>query len=159
MRNLKTFESFGSKLYLCVETFNGEGYSEPNLKVCDFKDIKDISNKWMENYGDDYEKNVNSLNSEYILDITFNGEEDSGRLIFMKIEPNKYYLLKVMPDMNETEIVDSYTTLEEAKQTLLEIINDEDSGFEQDDVDDYDGELSFGSHTDDGYEYYEIIKS
>ena len=162
MKHLKLYESFNSGIYLYSETFNGEGYSDPTLGVCSESEIIGIVNNWSESYGDEFTKNINRLDDEYKLDISFvdSEEEDAGRLIFKSVEPNKFYLVVVSPDVNETHIDEPHNTLEEAMDELDQIIHSEYYNFEQDDVDEYDGGLVFGSHNEDtGYEHYEIIKT
>jgi hypothetical protein len=161
MKHLQLFESFNSGVYIYSETYNGEGYSDPTLGVCKDGEIIDIFKNFAEHYPDDeWTKNVNHTDG-YKLDVSFvdHEEEDAGRIIFTSVEPNKYYLVVVSPDVNETNIGDPFSTIEEVKDELDQIIHSENYTFDSDDVEDYDGGLVFGSHTDDGYEHYEIIKT
>jgi hypothetical protein len=162
MKHLQLFESFNSGVYIYSETFNGDGYSDPTLGVCKEGEIIDVFKKFSEHYTDgEWTKNVNHTDG-YKLDVSFvdHDEEDAGRIIFNSVEPNKYYLVLVTPDVNETFIDDPHDTLEEALDELDQIVHNEDYDFDEDDVDEYDGGLSFGSHNNDtGYEHYEIIKT
>jgi hypothetical protein len=142
-----------------IDTFNGEGYSEPTIKVSQLRNsvetlniINEMRLTYCENkYAESEMKGDNEGDVILFLD----AEEDSGSIHIMDLPTPEFYIIQIKPQINEVKFWLKMPTMETALETLSEfIVNSNDFGFDEDDVEDYDGEDFFGSHAEDGEFYY-----
>lgn len=137
------------KKFILVDTWNGEGYSEPEVKVF--------------NHYDAMEQAYNELQQEYAnqgMDLTINEDsfiyeqgDDAGCVHQIEIEETT--IIKIMPDMNEVEII---VADDDAELNFHEmVINEsyEETPFKND----YEhGHTYYGEHAADGFVAYQLIK-
>ena len=139
-----------------IDVFNGEGYSSPSIFVSSNKEI--TKNKFAEfcrSYNADFMR-IETSDTE----ISFEGHNDSGRVFILDIPEDKFTLIKLQPDVCHGIVLESFTSLGDAKAKLSGFVN---SGiFDEDDVNDFEDELLFGSHDikgDEGFVHYQIIST
>jgi len=138
--------------YALVCTTNGENYSEPVIEVIEGIDdtIKRINH--YRNEASEYAQE--EKNDE--LDYSFDFMPDSSRVQAFKIPSDRHILLEIKPDINDVSIYSSYVNKRDCIHTIKYLINEH--AFEEDDINDYDGEDSFGSHDNDrGYIHLQIV--
>ena len=140
--------------YLIISTYNGEGYSSPILKTTTSREKAfEFKNDFIFEYPDDIEK------LEYNdFDIILDDGKSQGRIQII-ILPNTYNLLKVMPDVNDIQIIGHFDNLEDALVDLEVTVRNPECKFEEDDLADYSvNDKMFASHSDNqGYIHLEII--
>jgi len=132
-----------------VETFNGQGYSEPTIKQSEdvFKDTLEM----MKEYVGFFEIEI----AEGTL--CFDNGIDQGCIQCLDLPYDGFTLLRVLPDINEVFVDTRFAKLKSAKKYLKEIVND-GAFVEEDEVEEYDeNHMYFGGHTDNGFEYWAIV--
>ncbi len=142
---------FNEYKYILIELFNGEGYSSPfTVRVNNQAYFEQQLALLRESYNEFKETKVSNI--EY----TYSFQNSNGLIKLIQTPPDKFTLLELQPDVCEIKILKYYDTKQEALNELQQLITTGD--FEQDDVDDYDGEFSFDSHSEEvGYIHYQII--
>tara|TARA_R110000765_G_scaffold76456_1_gene149797 strand:- start:428 stop:880 length:453 start_codon:yes stop_codon:yes gene_type:complete len=144
-----------------VETFNGEGYSEPEFKVVEnrastqtIKLIEDLRSP----YREFVENQIDGHNKGDVI-LTYDNDEDQGSIHVMDLPDSQFYIIQVRPQVNEVKFWVKMPTMETALSTLKEhIVNDETFEWDEDDVEDYDGEDYFGSHGKEEFLYFKIVE-
>ena len=144
-----------------IETFNGEGYSEPEFKVVEnrastqtIKLIEDLRSPYLEFVEDQ----IDGHNKGDVI-LTYDNDEDQGSIHVMDLPTNEFYIVQVRPQVNEVKFWVKMPTMETALSTLKEhIVNDETFEWDEDDVEDYDGEDYFGSHGKEEFLYFKIVE-
>ncbi len=150
---------------LIVDTFNGEGYSEPTIKVSNVRnsvEALEIIDDMRLSYGDDFiEKEIDGDNKGDVI-LTLDDGEDQGAIHIMDLPTSEFYILKIDPQVNDVKFYAKMPTMEKALETLKDIIEDESTyGWDECDVEDYDGEDFFGSHADNldcNFYYFKIVQ-
>ncbi len=149
-----------------VDVQNGEGYSEPTIQIAEKSSLKslEIIAEMMETYGqDDWNKTMVSDESDSVvcsIEGKGHSEGDGGAIHIIDIPTYLVSIIHVEPDICSASLTSSHDTVEEAVAELTRIVNgDLKLIFEEDDVEEYDGELNFGSHHDDGFSYFEIVSA
>jgi len=141
------------KNYIVIETFNGEGYSNPQLyKEKNEENALSRIEALMYNY-DEESFEVSRIDD---FSYTFDDGQDQGAIQVIEVTDN-YNLIEVQPDVNEVYQINVFDTLEEALEELAGEVISTERMFDQEDINDYDGELHFGSHSNEGYIHLEII--
>ena len=146
---------------IIVETFNGEGYSEPVFRMTPqrnhIKTIEAIEEARL-TFGDDYlEEQVNGDREGDVI-LTYDNEEDQGSIHIMDLPTNEFYIVKVSPQVNEVKFYSKMPTMETALETLKDIVHDKDFSFDEYEIEEYDGEDFFGSHGEDEFLYFKIVQ-
>lgn len=151
---------------LIVDTFNGEGYSNPTIKVSHLRNstetLEIIDDMRMTYCQEEYvEEEIDGDNKGDVI-LCLNAEEDQGSIHIMDLPDSQFYIVQVRPQINEVKFFVKMPTKEKALETLKEyVIYDDKYGFDEDDVEDYDGEDFFGSHAnnlDCEYYHFEIVQ-
>ena len=150
---------------LLVDAFNGEGYSEPDIKVSNLRNsietLKIIEDMIL-SYGDGFvEKEMDGHYKDAVI-LSFDDGEDAGSIHIIDIPTNEFYVVQVQPQTNEVKFYVKMPTREKALEVFKEyLVYDDKYGFEEDDVENYDGEDFFGSHAnnlDCEYYYFKIVQ-
>lgn len=151
--------------YIMVESTNGQGYSEPTFKVVNDENKAMFITQAMLGYGGMKVKvtQINPLKTqiEYGHDET-ESYADCGMVELLPIKnENDWYIVCLLPDVNDAQICFCYDTCDDAQEQLSRIVNDNilNHDFEEDDVKEYESDnMSFGSHDNEiGYVCYQII--
>ncbi len=150
---------------LIVDTFNGEGYSGPTIKVSNVRnsvEALDIIDDMRLSYGDDFiEKEIDGDNKGDVI-LTLDDGEDQGSIHIMDLPTSEFYIIQVRPQINEVKFFVKMPTMKKALEVLKEyVVYDDKYGFDEDDIEDYDGEANFGSHADNldcEYYHFEIVQ-
>jgi len=152
-------------LSVVVSTYNGEGYSDIDTTVCNsLKEVEITIEEYEDVYfPDDLDKKV--LVGPFDVVIPVEKDDSAGRIQTL-VMPNKYTIIKVVPQINEAIIFGHYDHLKDAIIDLSIHVNGTQFNFELDDVVKYAGVsyteegLKFSSHDQKSGEfiYFEIIK-
>ena len=150
---------------LLVDTFNGEGYSEPTIKVSSIRnsvEALEIIDDMRLSYGDNFiEEQIEGDNKGDVV-LTFDDGEDQGAIHIMDLPTSEFYIVKIDPQVNDVKFYAKMPTMETALETLKDIVEDDATyGWDECDVEDYDGEDFFGSHSDNldcNFYYFKIVK-
>lgn len=149
---------------LIVDTFNGEGYSEPTIKVSQERSSSEtlrITQEMINSYGDEFTQE-NKIGENGDVFITFDDGEDQGSIHIMDLPTSEFYIIQVRPQINEVKFFVKMPTMKKALEVLKEyVVYDDKYGFDEDDIEDYDGEANFGSHADNldcEYYHFEIVQ-
>ena len=143
-----------NNLKYLIETYNGEGYSNPKIiKVNSKKELNKKFKGLLEEYPvKDFEYTHNCS-----YGVTFDNGTDQGAIQLIEVPDDKYTLLQVMPDINEVAVLDSSSDLN--KMLLLLEETAEENNFEDDDMAEYVNgvENILSSHGDNGFYHLQII--
>ena len=147
---------------LLVDTFNGEGYSDPMVKVSNIRnsvETLEIIDDMRLSYGDDFiEKQIDGDNKGDVI-LALDDGEDEGSIHIMDLPTSEFYVVQVRPQINEVKFWVKMPTMETALSTLKKyIVNDETFEWDEDDIEDYDGEDHFGSHGKEEFLYFKIVQ-
>ena len=147
------------KKYITVETTNGEGYSEPRITVFTSESrARDYYHQTIGSLLILNDMKVCTANDNKCV-LSFGGEDlddDAEAIFFFELDYLKRYVVQVQPDVCDVCVGEIETT------NLIDTIQEMDAvlPFDEDDMEELNGVesiSSFGSHTDEGYYYLEII--
>ena len=146
---------------LLVDTFNGEGYSEPTIEVVAERNNVDFMHSiedMRSSYSPDFlEKQIDGDKKGDVI-LTYDNDEDQGSIHIMDIPTPEFYIVQVKPQINEVSFYVKMPTIETALSTLQDIVNNEELCFDEDDIEEYDGEDFFGSHGKEEFLYFKIVQ-
>lgn len=150
---------------LIVDTFNGDGYSEPTVKVSNERSSSEtlsITQEMRNSYGDEFTETALDGERKGDVILSFDDGEDQGAIHIMDLPTPEFYIVKIDPQVNKVKFYAKMPTMETALETLKDVVEDDATyGWDECDVEDYDGEDFFGSHADNldcNFYYFKIVK-
>ena len=145
---------------IIIGTFNGEGYSDP--QVIRPADVFQKTLELISEYLGDYTSYVPDFDEGRIY---FDDGEDQGAITSLDLPYDGYHILEIRPDINDVSVLTRFKHLEDAEKHLKELV--ELYGFDEDEVKEFFEEgldnfgrpqaNSFGGHTDEGFVHFEIV--
>jgi len=144
-----------NKRRILIETFNGEGYSNPQIiKIGNQKDLDKKFKILLEEYASD------EFESEWGSDynVTFDNKTDQGAIQLIEVDRIKKALIQIKPDINKVVILKESEDINELLLLLEETT--EENNFEDDDLAEYalcEAKHILSSHGDNGFYHLEII--
>ena len=152
-----------------VDVFNGEGYSDPTVKVVEggseymFSSIEEMRISYGE---DDFKQVADEDLKDYsdtvhiAMDGIGHSEDDNGAIHVIEIPKDKVVILLLQPCECEAKIFGTYDTMEDARKSLKEEVYKESNGYDSDEIEEWEEEEitdSFSAHGKDSFDHYEIV--
>jgi len=151
-----------------VDVFNGEGYSDPTVKVVEdcSQEMFDSIEEMRTSYGGDDFEQVEGELEDYsdTVHMAFNGighsEDDNGAIHVIEIPKGRVLLLLLQPCECEVKVFGTYDSKEEAEIAMKEEVYKDSNGYDSDEVEEWEEEEitdSFSAHGKDSFDFYKII--
>lgn len=154
---------YGYMKTLIVDTFNGEGYSEPDIQVSNLRnstETLEIVDQMRLSYGDEYIESQTEGDNKGDVILNIDNGEDQGSIHIMDIPTPEFYIVQIRPQINEVKFWVKMPTMEKALETLEEhIVNDTSFGWDEDELEEYEtGQDFFSAHGQEEFYYFKIVQ-